>query len=319
MANIINLNTEEQVTLMLPHLFGRHPNSSHTLLFSPDTSRIHATIFWDGAMWVLQDSSSNGTYVNGKLIHRGSDQHLHLGDLINFASLSADTWRIVDLSPPNSLLIPVTPGLPTVVLKDLAVLPNEEQPENTLYISASGHWVCESESGVSVLKTGDLVGSQEQAWRFIEASATAETLQNDVLEFATVDQVSIQFMVSQNEEHVSMKLTMSEQEYDLGQRNHHYLLLILARKRLEDIAKGLRTSEQGWIDKELLSKMLGQNENHINIQIYRFRKQIVKLLSNSSSLPQAIERRTREIRFAYGNVEISGGAELITTKSKAVL
>ena len=291
MAKIINLNTEEQVTLMLQHLFGRHPNSSHTLLFSPDASRMHATIFWDRGMWVLQDSSSNGTYVNGKLIHRGSAHHLHLGDLINFASLSGDTWRIVDLSPPNSLLIPVTPGLPTVVLKDLTVLPNEDQPENTLYISASGHWVCESESGVSVLKTGDLVGSREQAWRFV---------------------------VSQNEEHVAMKLIMGEQEYDLGQRNHHYLLLILARKRLEDIAQGLRASEQGWIDKELLSKMLGQSENHINIQIYRFRKQIVKLLSNSTRLPQAIERRTREIRFAYDNVEITGGAEFIAAKSKTV-
>ena len=318
MAKIINLNTEEQVTLMLQHLFGRHPNSSHTLLFSPDASRMHATIFWDRGMWVLQDSSSNGTYVNGKLIHRGSAHHLHLGDLINFASLSGDTWRIVDLSPPNSLLIPVTPGLPTVVLKDLTVLPNEDQPENTLYISASGHWVCESESGVSVLKTGDLVGSREQAWRFIEASATAETLHNDVLVLATVEQTSIQFVVSQNEEHVAMKLIMGEQEYDLGQRNHHYLLLILARKRLEDIAQGLRASEQGWIDKELLSKMLGQSENHINIQIYRFRKQIVKLLSNSTRLPQAIERRTREIRFAYDNVEITGGAEFIAAKSKAV-
>jgi len=318
MAKIINLNTEEQVTLMLQHLFGRHPNSSHTLLFSPDASRMHATIFWDGSMWVLQDTSSNGTYVNGKLIHRTSAQHLHLGDLINFASLSGDTWRIVDLSPPNSLLIPITPGLPTVVLKDLAVLPNEDQPENTLYISASGNWVCESESGVSVLKTGDMVGSREQAWRFIEASATAETLHNDVLDLATVEQASIQFMVSQNEEHVAMKLIMGEQEYDLGQRNHHYLLLILARKRLEDIAEGVRASEQGWIDKELLSKMLGQSENHINIQIYRFRKQVVKLLSSSSSLPQTIERRTREIRFAYDNVEISGGANFIEAKSKVV-
>ncbi len=318
MAKIINLNTEEQVILMLQHLFGRHPNSSHTLLFSPDASRMHATIFWDGGMWVLQDSSSNGTYVNGKRIHRGSAQHLHLGDLINFASLSGETWRIVDLSPPNSLLIPVTPGLPTVVLKDLAVLPNEEQPESTLYISASGHWVCESESGVSVLKTGDLVGSREHAWRFIEASATAETLHNDVLVLVSAVQISIQFMVSQNEEHVAMKFIIGEQEYDLGQRNHHYLLLILARKRLEDIAQGLRASEQGWIDKELLSKMLGQSENHINIQIYRFRKQIVKLLSNSTRLPQAIERRTREIRFAYDNVEITGGAEFIAAKSKAV-
>ncbi|KXO13154.1 FHA domain protein [Moritella sp. JT01] len=279
MAKIININTEEKVTLMPQHLFGRQFNASHSLLLEADSSRMHATIFWNGRVWVLQDFSRNGTYVNGKRIHRRREYHLHLGDLINFGSLSGEAWRIVELSSPNSLLILVTLGLPTMVPK-----------------------------------VTELVSRRSQVWLFIGASSTTERLQNNVPDLETVEQVSIQFMVSQNEEHVAMKLTMGGQVYDLGQRNHHYLLLILARKRLEDVIKGVRADEQGWIDKELLSKILGQSENHINIQIYRFRKQIVQLLSNSSSLPQAIERRTREIRFAYDNVNIIGGAEVIPTK-----
>lgn len=279
MAKIININTEEKVTLMPQHLFGRQFNAPHSLLFEPDSSCMHATIFWNGSVWVLQDLSSNGTYVNGKRIHGGREYHLHLDDLINFGSLSGEAWRIVELSSPNSLLILVTLGLPTMVPK-----------------------------------VTELVSRRAQVWLFIGASSTAERLQSDVSDLETVEQVSIQFMVSQNEEHVAMKLTMGCQVFDLGQRNHHYLLLILARKRLDDAIKGVRADEQGWIDKELLSKILGQSENHINIQIYRFRKQIVQLLSNSSSLPQAIERRTREIRFAYDNVNIIGGAEAVPTK-----
>ncbi|WP_255550625.1 FHA domain-containing protein [Moritella sp. 28] len=279
MAKIININTEEKVTLMPQHLFGRQFNAPHSLLFEPDSSCMHATIFWNGSVWVLQDLGCNGTYVNGKRIHGGREYHLHLNDLINFGSLSGEGWRIVELSSPNSLLILVTLGLPA-----------------------------------RVPKVTELVSRRAQVWLFIGASSTAERLQNDVSDLETVEQVSIQFMVSQNEEHVAMKLTMGGQVFDLGQRNHHYLMLILARKRLDDAIKGVRADEQGWIDKELLSKILGQSENHINIQIYRFRKQIVQLLSNSSSLPQAIERRTREIRFAYDNVNIIGGAEVVPAK-----
>ncbi len=310
MTKIINTNTEEQVILLIQHIFGRHPSTSHTVLINPDASRMHATILWNGEDWLLQDSSSNGTYVNGKPVLHGTKQRLRKGDLIHFASLLGDTWKMLDVSPPKSLLVPVTPGLKTIELAHLAVLPNEESPEITLYVSPNGHWVCESQSGISVLKTGDLVGCNGQTWRFIEAKASEETQFIESKELPNSPQVGIFFDVSQNEEHVSFKLKMDEQEYDLGQRNHHYLLLLLARKRIDDMQTGISVTEQGWVDKADLSKMLGQNENHINIQVYRLRKQLVDILPKSFSLPQAIERRTREIRFAFDDIKITGGTQM---------
>ena len=310
MTKIINTNTEEQVVLLIQHIFGRHPSTSHTVLISPDASRMHATILWDGEDWLLQDSSSNGTYVNGKQVLKGAKQRLRKGDQIHFASLLADTWEMLDVSPPKSLLVPVTSGLDTIELDHLAVLPNEASPEVTLYMSPNGHWVCESSSGISVLKTGDLVGCKEQTWRFIEARASEETHLIESKELPTSSQIGIYFDVSQDEEHVSFKLRMDEHEYDLGERNHHYLMLLLARKRIADIENGVCITEQGWVDKEDLCKMLGQNENHINIQVYRFRKQIVNVLPKSFKLPQAIERRTREIRFAYKDIKINGGVHV---------
>lgn len=311
MAKITNTHTNEQVTLLSQHIFGRHPNSSNTVLVSPNTSRMHATILWDGELWLLQDSSSNGTFVNGKAVLKDAKYQLNQGDNVNFASLSGDTWHIDDISEPNSLLIPITPGLPIVELQELAVLPSEESPENTLYITASGDWICESDAGTSVLKNGDLVGNNEHTWRFLEAASSVKTLQVEIESADMPEHIKVLFDVSQNEEHVALTLTSGMQEYDLGERSHHYLLLLLARKRLQDQADDISVSEQGWVDKQVLSKMLGQNENHINIQIYRLRKQLLNSLPKSLCLPQIIERRTREIRFSYNDVEIIGGAQLI--------
>jgi len=66
-------------------------------------------------------------------------------------------------------------------------------------------------------------------------------------------------------------------------------------------------ADQGWLDKEALGKMLKLSENHINIQIYRFRKQLISVSPQSLALPQAIERRSGEIRIACDSIEINGG------------
>ena len=319
MARITNQTTSESVTLLTQHIFGRHPTTSHTVLVMPEASRTHASIFWDGEDWLLQDSSTNGSYVNGKLIQRGTKQRIHIDDVIQFASLDADSWKVDSDCPPKSLLVPVTTGLKLIELESLAVLPNEENPEITLYLSPNGHWICESPSGISVLATGDLVGTSDEKWRFIEAKASDETCRIESVELPKSSQLGIFFDVSQNEEHVSLRFILDGYEYDLGQRNHHYLLLLLARKRLEDKEAGVTEAEQGWLDKDLLCKMLGQNEGHVNIQIYRFRKQLVSTFPKSSHLPQPIERRTGEMRFAYANVDISGGSKLTVTSSRKVV
>jgi hypothetical protein len=307
---MINNNTGEEIKLLIQHIFGRHSSTSHTVLHNPDASRMHATILWDGENWLIQDLSSNGTFVNGNPVLRGSMEKLNKGDKIHFASLAGDTWEMLDVDPPKSLLVPITSGLQTIELESIIVLPNEELAEVTLYQSLNGHWVCESQSGISVLKTGDLVGSEGLTWRFIEARASEETTYLISNELPSSPQVGIFFNVSQNEEHVSFKFKMGDHVYDLGKRNHHYLMLLLARKRLEDRKNGVSTSEQGWMDKDQLCKMLGLNENHINILVYRFRKQVISLLPRSLNFPQAIERRTCEIRFAYEDIEISGGTVL---------
>ena len=310
MASLLNLQTGEEVFLLAQHIVGRHPTSSNTVLSHPDASRTHATISWNGEYWLLQDNSTNGTYINGSHISRGTSLHLNPGDKVNFANIDADTWAMKDAEAPKSVLIPEMEDSPLIILENIAVLPSEECPEVTLYLSPQGHWVCENQSGYCCeLTTGDRVGTSESSWRFVEAEACAETLRIAAQSITTSSEVEVHFEVSQNEEHVALRFKMDDEEYDLGERNHHYLMLLLARQRIADKTAGFTEAEQGWVEKEKLSKMLRLSETHINIQVYRFRKQIVKALPQTLILPQVIERRTGEIRFVYDNVHITGGMQ----------
>ena len=307
MALLRNLNTGESVNLMPQHLFGRHPVASNTLLESPSVSRMHASIFYDGEHWLLQDTSTNGTFVNGQRVQKETRNRLYPEDKIQFAQTDGQVWQLLDDTPPKSMLIPESEGVEPIVLDDLVVLPNEEAPEVSLFLSPAGQWICESEAGVSILSNGDLVGTHDCVWRFVEARSVEQTIQIEAPLNSVGNDLKMCFEVSRNEEHVTMTIELGGETYDLGERNHHYLLLLLARKRLEDGAEDVEPGERGWIDKERLGKMLGQSETHINIQVYRFRKQLIKALPSTLILPQVIERRSGQIRFVYDNISIEGG------------
>jgi pSer/pThr/pTyr-binding forkhead associated (FHA) protein len=308
MAILLNTKTGEQVILRSQHIFGRHPGSSNTVLTNPEASRMHASILFNGSHWLLQDTSSNGTFLNGKHYVHGVKHRLHKGDKINFGNNTLSNWKLINTDPPKSMLVPLTANMPTIELEDIAVLPNEEVPEVMVYRSPEGSWLYEDHTGRYLLNAGDKVSTHHFSWYFVNADTLEETQMAapDAEDNEQVD-IKIDFEVSQNEEHISLNITVGDQLISLGQRTHHYLLLILARQRLEDIQVGRNESEQGWLDKEVLSRMLGMEESHINIQIYRFRKQIIQAHPASPALLQIVERRRGELRFASDAVTINGG------------
>jgi len=103
--------------------------------------------------------------------------------------------------------------------------------------------------------------------------------------------------VSLNEEHVYLSLTLSgEHQLDLGERSHHYCLLTLARHRLSDARRGVDNSGQGWVERQQLSRMLGLDTAHLNIQLHRLRQQIARALPPGLQL-EVVERRRGELRL----------------------
>ena len=308
MCTLLNTLTHSSIVLASEHVFGRQIGACSQILHNPEASRIHASILWNGEAWFLHDSSKNGTYINNMHVVRGQKMRVDIGDRIRFGSEDSDAWAVLDISAPKPMLLPITPGLAPVALEDIELLPDDKAPEILLYSSISGEWTCESPEGAAILRTGDHVGISAGQWRFVDAKPSIDTQSIDDDALVKVAHIETHFNVSQNEEHVSLKLNIAGNEVDLGQRNHHYLMLLLARKRLSDRSAGIADSEQGWMDKELLVKAIGLSENHINILIYRFRKQMLGALPSTLRLPQAIERRTGEIRFAYDLIQIGGGA-----------
>ena len=304
MASLLNIQTNDRINIRANHTFGRNTDSNITILNNPDASRNHATVVWNGEMWQIKDSSSNGTFVNNKRLVTGVYQSLSESSIIQFGNLSNETWRVIDLAPPVTCLMPLDDSLPVIILHDVEVLP-VDGPEILLYLSENDTWICESSDEPAVLKSGDKVGRNGMYWQFVDAHPCAETATMDAS--PPPSNIEFKFTANQNEEHVSLKLVVDNNEIDLGERNHHYLLLLLARQRLKDEQNGLMSSEQGWIKKDILIKMVGLIEQHINIHIHRFRRQVASALPGSTMLHQIVERRPGEIRIAYTKMSIKGG------------
>ncbi len=304
MARLINKHTKEIITLRANHTLGRDQHTNITALQNPAVSRNHAIISWDGEHWRLKDSSTNGTLINRTRIGYGTYHSLKEGVTIQFGNHPTESWEVIDLSPPITCLIPLTTSLSMIPLHDIEILSLGDK-EIMVYLAEDGQWHCEVDGDVSVLRSGDTVGHNNSYWHFIDARPSEATAAMD--QTPPPDDIQFNFEASQNEEHVSLKLVVNNSTIDFGERNHHYLLLLMARQRLIDQEKCIDKLEQGWIKKDVFVQMMGMAEQHINIQVHRFRKQVTNTLPDSTILHQIIERRPGELRFAYSNITIKGG------------
>lgn len=311
MASLRNTKSKHSFVLRTQHIFGRHSAGSHTVLENPEASRLHASILWNGAYWILQDTSSNGTFLNGQSVSTGIKSRLKLGDKIQFGAMDAPTWVFNNDQPPKSLLVPLIDGLSPIELTGVVVLPNEASPDIILYQNDTGHWVVEDESGAVRLEAGHKVSTAQSSWVFIDAETADNTRQAEHVLHQGLTVYGIKFDVSKDEEHVCVTLKRGEMTIDLGERVHHYLILFLARKRLKDSKHGVESSEQGWIDKSSLTQQTGWDEKHINLHIFRFRKQLIEVNPNALQLLQMVEKRRGSLRLALTAIEINGGNDFM--------
>lgn len=118
----------------------------------------------------------------------------------------------------------------------------------------------------------------------------------------TIAGLTLHFSVSRDEEYVELRATHGGGAIDLKARAHHYLLLVLARLRLDEA--DLPPDEQGWIHQELLLRRLRCDSNRLHIDIYRIRRQLAEVGVRDAA--NIIERRagTRQLRLGVATVEI---------------
>ncbi len=253
-------------------LVGRAPSCT-LRLDEAHVSGEHATLLWTGNHWELRDlGSRNGTFVDGERMSPGDTKTLVKGTTISFGQAD-DPWEMFDAEAPGAYAVHAGSGRSMTARNQMLALPDAVSPEVVAYPDRAGIWVMEiGDDAARPVIDGESVQVGDATWKVYVPDAHVGTAALD--SGPHIDSVTLSFDVSLDEEHVQLTVVHRGNETALEPREHGYTLLTLARARIEDAA--LPPSEQGWIDRDRLLKMLGTDTNGLNVAIYRARGQLTK-------------------------------------------
>ena len=305
MGTLLDPRTGDRVVLRAEHVFGRNALRADTVLEDPEISLMHAVIRWRDGRWMLTDHSRNGTFVDGRALMPGEPFPLEAGAEVRLGRGDV-AWRVRDVTEPVDSLVPPDPTQPVIALASHNLLPSSETPELCIYQARPGLWMLEQNGETRALKDGDRlqVGSAG-LHRYVAAAPMDDT---QVAEIAREPEAPwLVLRLSLDEEHASLEVKDGAGRTDLGERTHHYCLATLARRRLADQERGIEPGAQGWVGSAELSRMLGLDTAHLNIQIFRAREQLMTVLPGVSALSRLIERRRGELRLGELPFEIYRG------------
>lgn len=316
MAYLRSGETQEKQYLLTHHTFGRRSEAVDTLIKRPEISKVHAVIEWSGREWQIRDLSRNGTWVGNQKLNPVQNRALKPDDIIHFAGAGQNSWIVEDLTPPSDLLIGLNEKSSTETLCAYHLLPNSDNPMAALFFCNSRErWVLETlypctdtdETNCEVLLTpGEVITLGCYKWQLHLISTEPRTA--DLTRQSTdINQCVFNFEISLDEEHTRLNLQYRGNKADFGERSHHYLLLHLTRLKIQHANTGVDSENQGWIDNNQLARELGIDVSHINIQIFRARKQMAEAFPDLPGLSALIQRRRGAVRFNCPQAKIIKG------------
>lgn len=309
MATLVKHPDGPRTTLLSRHLVGRS-RLADLRVDEPTVSGEHAVLRWTGREWELHDlGSRNGTLLGGRRLAPGERIAVVSGALIAFGD-AANAWRVIDDAPPTLLALPAGGGEPLCARGELLALPAEEEPEVVVYRDAAGDWVLEQGGEAARIADGHAVraGGRDFTLRVPEPIAPTWDASAPALHLSAL---TLRFAVSRDEEYVALTAHAGGRVIDLGARAHHLMLLTLARSRLADrraAQAGDRAappeSAEGWVYQDELAAELAMDEMHLNVAVFRCRRQLAEAgIAGAASI---IERRrpTRALRLGIARIEI---------------
>ena len=315
MAQIRDTENQNIIHLRSHHTFGRSSERTDTVVSSPITSRIHLTLEWDGERWNARDLSKNGTWLGVNRLITNESTPLKAGDKLHLGSPDMPPLELLDDSAPVSTLVGLG-DTASLKLEPFVFLPDQQTPEAVVvYSYEQRSWIVRvmdqdtSSQPPDILHHGDRLSYGGKEWQVFLAESQKSTEISQAPE-NSIDDIEFVFDLSQDEENTTLQLKLSNRELSLGERSHHYLLLHLARLRAMEAAMGFDNKSQGWIDNEQLKKDLGMDMPHINIMIFRARKQIGESLEESFDSEQLVERGKGRMRFGGSHFRIFKGEQL---------
>lgn len=318
MAFLFDVAAGAHIPLAAHHTFGRLMLNVDTHVDRSCVSKLHAAIEWTGHKWRIRNLGMNGTWLNDTWLAQGDCRDLTLSDTLRLAEPTDPGFLVCDLTPPVDMLWPlqITGEVRPIYLSSYHLLPDSHAPALAIYFDEEQQqWFIEgspaaAETMASPLQHGDLVEIAQTHWRFVRAQVQGATEVRAVPERKLGDFEFI-FSLSLDEESTQLELAQQQTTIELGVRTHHYLLAHLARLRAKDNEAGLDQKSQGWIYSEQLAAELGLDVTHMNIQIFRARKQLADCLKGISGHQLLLERRAGKIRFGSSRFRIYKGDTLI--------
>lgn len=249
--------------------------------------------------WEVRDlGSRNGSQLDGEHLSPSRYHPWPEGAVLCLADDPESRWQLTDGGPPVPFATcgDEAPRIGCPGLLELA------GPDPILIHRArNGQWLLEHDRSFDIVEDGARVAWADAHWTLHLPSGGTSTT-SKILE--PPPEPRLVFRVSADEEHVELEVDAGRGRADLGARAHHYLLLTLARLRLEDGDRGVSAGECGWTDQDRLCRMLRLDDNLLHTHIHRARRQFV-----DAGLPDGqlvIERRlgARVLRLGFADVQI---------------
>jgi hypothetical protein len=255
----------------------------------------HAVLISRDMCWSARDlGSSNGTFVNGERLEPGALRKLCLGDSLQFGGFP-QIFRLVDATPPQPFARRLRDGQEIAATANVLGLPTAEEP--TLQVMPMGAgWLCSSDAGDRPVADAEHVGVHGEEWRLFLPGAEEETLRPE--NAVRVQQLTLTFLVSSDEETVLIEMQAPRVRTTLESRVHNYLLLHLARQRLKDAS--LATGERGWVERTVLARSHQIDPEHLNVQLFRIRRTFAEAGVVDAGNLLECRRRPGQIRIGVG-------------------
>jgi len=300
MAMLLRARDGARFVAGTPSLLGRD-DACDLVLPDSRVSQHHARLTFDGEGWCFEDlGSRNGSSINGRPAAPGETQVLSTGDVLVLGT-PAETWEVHRLGPPP--LLARSAGGATVTGNDYLGIPSADEPVATVYRRSTGRWVVEMPDGVRSVSHREQVVVGGTVWRLF-LPGTLQRTQEDQERQLGIAEIRLCFTVSSDEEEVAIVVEHGERRTPLKTRSHHYLLLTLARERLEDAQRDdVPPAEQGWVYQDDLRRMLGLEASQIYLQVHRARRQL-----ESAGIVHAfdlVERRSGSGQLRIGVSDLS--------------
>jgi hypothetical protein len=301
-AVLRKLPAGNDILLEPEHLIGRDPKCT-LVIDEAYVSARHAMLRWTGGQWELRDlGSRNGTFVDGVRLIPGESRRIARGANLDFGG-QGKPWEVSDESPPLAMAVPLGGGPHVLLEGELVSLPSPDDPRVTIYKGPRG-WMIEQPDSVVPIVNAQTFEVDGRAWRF----CCPENVQvTDVPSWPRRDMrvrtLSLTFSVSSDEEHVQLRVEAGERAFDLGTRNHHYLLLTLARQRKSDEAAGEVEPRCGWVYQDDIMRHPDMSPQQLNLDVFRIRQQFAALGVEDAAC--IIERRPRAKQIRIANCRLS--------------